>query len=225
MKLKKDVRLLLFVGVLLLLFCLLTVLLLTVDVRPVGPLGSEVGLATLNAAVFSALGTSEVFAEIGELLGLFALLVMGGAALFGAVSLLRVRSLRRIDRGLLLLGGSYVLLLALYLLFEVVVVNCRPILADGALEASYPSSHTMLAVFVFLSGRLYARRYLGAQRAADIALGATAVALSLLTALSRLLAGVHWLTDILGGLLLSLALLCFFAALLRRFDGKGRASR
>lgn len=225
MKSKKDLRLLLAGGVLLLLFCLLTVLLLTVDVRPVGPLGSEVGLAGLNAAAFSALGTSETFLEIGELLGLFALFVVGGAALFGIVSLVRVRSLRRIDRGLLLLGGFYAILLALYVLFEVAVLNYRPVMTGGVLEASYPSSHTMLAVFVFIGGWLFARRYLAGRRAADIALGAVALVFSLATALSRLLAGVHWLTDILGGLLLSGALVCFFAALLCRLDARARDFR
>lgn len=225
MKSKKEKRLLLAGGVLLLLFCLLTVLLLTVDVRPVGPLGSEVGLAGLNAAVFSALGTSETFLEIGELLGLFALFVVGGAALFGIVSLVRVRSLRRIDRGLLLLGGFYAILLALYVLFEVAVLNYRPVMTGGVLEASYPSSHTMLAVFVFIGGWLFARRYLAGRRAADIALGAVALVFSLATALSRLLAGVHWLTDILGGLLLSGALVCFFAALLCRLDARARDFR
>ena len=225
MKSKKDLRLLLAGGVLLLLFCLLTVLLLTVDVRPVGPLGSEVGLAGLNAAAFSALGTSETFLEIGELLGLFALFVVGGAALFGIVSLVRVRSLRRIDRGLLLLGGFYAILLALYVLFEVAVLNYRPVMTGGVLEASYPSSHTMLAVFVFIGGWLFARRYLAGRRAADVALGTTAALLSLITALSRLLAGVHWLTDVIGALLLSGALLCFFAALLCRLDARTRDFR
>ena len=98
-------------------------------------------------------------------------------------------------------------------------------MTDGVLEASYPSSHTMLAVFVFVSGWLYARRYLAGHRAADIALGAAAFLLSALTALSRLLAGVHWLTDVLGGLLLSLALVLFYAALLCRIGAKGRGSR
>ena len=222
MKLKKEKSVLLVGGLLLLLFCLLTVLLLTVDVRPVGPEGSEVGLAGVNAAVFSALGTSAVFYELGETLGLLSLLVVGVAVLFGAVSLIRRRSLRRVDRGLLLLGGFYAAVLALYALFEVAVVNCRPVLLEGVLEASYPSSHTMLAVFVFMSGWLYARRYLAGRRAADIALGTTAALLSLATALFRLLAGVHWLTDVLGGLLLSGALVCFFFALLCRMDAKER---
>ena len=225
MKLTKDVRLLLAGGALLLLFCLLTVLLLTVDIRPVGPLGSEVGLAGLNEAAFSALGTSGVFSDIGELCGLLALLAVGAAALFGAVSLIRTRSLRRLDRGLLLLGGFYAALLALYVLFEVAVVNCRPVLQEGVLEASYPSSHTMLAVFAFLGGWLFARRYLAGRRAADVALGTTAALLSLITALSRLLAGVHWLTDVIGALLLSGALLCFFAALLCRLDARTRDFR
>ena len=218
----RDKRLLLAGGILLLLFCLLTVLLLTVDVRPVGPLGSEVGLGGLNAAVFSALGTSEVFYDLGEVLGLLSLLVVGAAALLGAVSLIRMRSLLRVDRALLLLGGFYVAVLALYALFEVAVVNFRPVLEGGVLEASYPSSHTMLAVFVFMSGWLYARRHLAGRPAADIALGIAAVLLSLATGLFRLLAGVHWLTDVLGGLLLAGALVLLYAALLCRMDTKGR---
>lgn len=222
MKLTRDKRLLLAGGILLLLFCLLTVLLLTVDVRPVGPLGSEVGLAGLNAAAIEALGTSAVFYDLGEVLGLLSLLVVGAAALLGAILLIRTRSLLRVDRALLLLGGFYAAVLALYALFEVAVVNFRPVLEGGVLEASYPSSHTMLAVFVFMSGWLYARRHLAGRAAASRALGIVAVLLSLATGLFRLLAGVHWLTDVLGGLLLAGALVLLYAALLCRMDAKER---
>ena len=197
-----------------LLFALFTLLLLTVDVAPIGPQGSQIGLSGLNQAAREALGSSSLAYDISEILGL---LCLGGAAAFALIALvqwIRRRSLRLVDRGLILLGGAYVLTVVFYALFEVVVINYRPVLINGVLEASYPSSTTLLATCVLPTAILQ----LNTRIKQSVLRRAVAIALAALTAfmvIGRLLSGVHWLTDIIGGALLSAGLVLLYAALCR----------
>lgn len=198
-------------GGLFLLFALLTAAVLAVDVRPIGPEGSRIGLAALNGAVFAAIGTNAGWDLATDLLGAAALLTAVGFAGLGLWQLARRRSLARVDGDLLLLGGVYLLAALFYLLFECFTVNFRPILVEGALEAAFPSSHTLLVVCILSTAILQLRRRLarGPIRAALSALAAAGMAL---TAVGRLCSGMHWLTDILGGILLGLALTALYAA-------------
>ena len=139
------------------LFLLFTTLVARFDVRPVGPDGSEVGFAAINQFVFRCLGVHLVWYEITDRLGLLAILFALGFAVLGLVQLLTRRSIRKVDPGILALGGFYVLVIACYLFFETVVVNCRPVLMDGCLEPSYPSSHTMLVVCIMASSAIQVR--------------------------------------------------------------------
>lgn len=66
----------------------------------------------------------------------------------GATQLVRHRSLFAVDPDLLLLGVYYVLIAAAYLLFEAFPINYRPIPIDGVMEASYPSSTTLLVLSI-----------------------------------------------------------------------------
>ncbi len=136
-------------------FGLLTTLVLLVDVRPVGPGGSAVGLASLNLFVLQCLGGSPFWYRLTEALGLTAILCAAGFALLGLLQLLQRRSFRQVDRRLRYMGGFYALVLAVYLLFEALPVSFRPILVNGKLEASYPSSHTVLVLCVMGTALLY----------------------------------------------------------------------
>jgi len=200
-------------GICAVLFLVLTVLVLTVDVRPIGPEGSSIGLAALNGGVFALLGASGIWYEISELLGYIALGTMAFFAGLGAVQLIRRRSLRSVDRDILLMGLCYGVMLGLYILFELVVINCRPILVEGMLEASFPSSHTMLAAAVLGSAAVWAGRHYGGGLRKVVQLLCAVIAL--LTAVGRLLSGMHWFTDILAGLLLAAALVLGYAGLVK----------
>lgn len=191
------------------LFLVLTVLVLTVDVRPVGPEGSAIGLAALNGGVFALLGESGLWYEITELLGYIALGTMAFFAGMGALQLISRKSLRRVDRDILLLGLCYGVMLGLYILFELVVINCRPVLVEGVLEASFPSSHTMLVVTVLGSAAVWAGRHCGGGLRKVVQ--GICLSIALLTAVGRLLSGMHWFTDILAGLLLAGALVMGYA--------------
>lgn len=211
---KKAKRYFLLAGVLAVLFSAVTVLAATVDVQPIGPEEAMVGLAAVNGTVFHLLGASTIWYDITEWIGIAALAVAALFAGVGLCQLMRRRSLRGVDRGILILGAFYGVVAAVYLLFELVIINYRPVLIDGALEASYPSSHTMLVACVLGSAAILLRKYFPKKtllcRLADTA----AVVLSAVTAVGRLLSGMHWLTDIVGSMLISAALIALFRAAL-----------
>lgn len=205
-------------GVLLILFGVLILLLRTADVQPVGAGGTEIGLAAWNTAVRDAIGFHRVLYTVTGVIGYLTFAVPVFFVGLGGYQLIRRRGFRRVDADLYLLGGIYLLTGACYALFEKVIINYRPIFLSGeAPEASFPSSHTVLAVVLLgtaMAEIAYRVRVKWLLAAGEGFCGA------LLTALvcGRFFSGVHWLTDILGGLLLGGALLLAFlsgAAILR----------
>lgn len=212
MSLKKKIREKYALAIIfLILFAALTVLVQRVDVQPVGPNGSEIGFAKINTAVHEKLGENEKCYELTKLIGYAAIATAPCFALLALVQLIRRKSLKGVDGDLWALAACYVLLAACYVAFEKYVVNYRPILVDGALEASYPSSHTMLTTALFgmtivqMKKRVRVRPLRGL---IDLVLGIAIAAM----AVGRLMSGVHWLTDIVGGLLIGFALVALYDA-------------
>lgn len=189
---------------LLLLFVALTVCLLCIDVRPAGESQAPVGFATLNEAVFDALGQSGGASTLSKLCGIVIIGAIGAFCVLGLVQVIARKGILRADKGLYVMAGGFVLLAAAYVLFEIFVINYRPVLDEGQLAASYPSSHAMLAVAVAGMGTAYLLGHVKSL-AWRISLVALLDVLAAVTVAGRLLGGVHWLTDILGGCLYGLA--------------------
>ncbi len=193
------------------LFVLLIILLKTVDVAAVGPDGTSVGFSHLNVSFHETFPLNMTIYKLTEILGYLALLVAAAFALLGFLQLIRTKSLDGVDRQIYCLAGLYVVMGILYVLFEKLIINYRPEILPGeaAVEASFPSSHTMLACVIFGSAYTMLGFYmekntarLGLQIALDI--------LIFFTVFGRLICGVHWFTDILGGLFISTALVSLF---------------
>ena len=125
-------------------FALWTAIVRFVDVKAIGPDGSSVGLATLNGFVHKLTGVNWILYTVTDWLGLVPIAVALGFAILGLAQLIKRKSLWKVDRDILLLGIFYIVVIAFYVFFEIVVINYRPILIDGRIEASYPSSTTML---------------------------------------------------------------------------------
>ena len=195
-------------------FLLWTTALLFVDVQPIGPLGSRVGFASLNRAVHDLTGVHPDLYALTDWLMLvpFAVCVAFGA--LGLCQLIARRSLRRVDRSLLVLGGFYIAVIAIYLFFEYFVVNYRPVLIDGVLEASYPSSTTVLVLCVMPAATMMLRAR-SKNRALARCVNALIFAFTAFMVIGRLLSGVHWLTDILGGALISASLVTMVSPFIR----------
>lgn len=188
-------------------FILWTVALFFIDVQAIGPQGSSVGFATLNRFVHDLTGVHLSLYTITDWLGLIPVGVMLGFAVFGLAQWIKRRSLPAVDRSILALGGFYLLIMAVYILFEFFVVNRRPILIDGYLEASYPSSTTLLVLCVMPTAALQ----LHARTKSRVIIAAI-VAFTLFMVIGRLLSGVHWFSDIIGGILLSAGLVSLYRA-------------
>lgn len=197
--------------VLLLTFVALTVALVCVDVQKAGESQAPVGFATLNEAVFEAIGQSALCLKVSELCGALMIAAVGAFGVLGLVQVIRRKGILRADRELYFMAGGLVLLAVAYVLFEVLVINYRPVLEDGELAASYPSSHTMLAVAVAGMSAIYLLR----RRKPGIwhgLLSAALIGLACVTVTLRLFSGVHWLTDIVGGLLLGGVIVAAYGA-------------
>ena len=183
-------------------FVLWTVLVCFVDVRTIGPEGSSVGFATLNGFVHELTGVNWLLYTVTDWLGLVPIAVALGFAILGLVQLIKRKSLWKVDHSILALGVFYIVVMAAYVFFEMVVINYRPTLIDGYLEASYPSSTTMLVMCVMPTAamQLNARiKNTVFRRCAIIAI----VAFTAFMVIGRFLSGVHWITDIIGGALFS----------------------
>ena len=188
------------------------ILLCTVDVRKIGPFESAVGLATFNNNIFSKLGQSNLWYKVTEFLGYLPILTALGFAALGAYRLIKTKKLSGIGDDVIALGIVFILVAAFYVLFEIAVINHRPILIDGELEASFPSSHTMLAVSVLgCAGEYFFNSKL--KNAVRFILHALFNTVLILTVVGRLLSGVHWFTDIVGGVLLGFALIFTYKVL------------
>lgn len=192
-------------------FVLWTVLLSFVDVRAIGPDGSSVGFAALNGYVHERIGVNIPLYTITDWLGLVPIGVAFGFAMLGLAQWIKRKSLLKVDRSLLALGGFYMVVLAAYIFFEIVVINYRPTLIDGYLEASYPSSTTMLVMCMMPAAMIQ----LHARIENDVFRRCVMISIAVFIVfmvIGRLVSGVHWLSDIIGGALISAGLVMIYAS-------------
>lgn len=195
-----------------------TILVKIIDVAPIGPNNSQVGFSKINSFFHNLLGSNMTIYKITEILGMIPLLMAGIYAIIGVVELIKRKSLTKVDYEIYALAGLYVVVLGLYVFFEKCIINYRPILIDGVLEASYPSSHTLMALCIcgssiIVNKRIFNKKIFNLENKLSIFLVATIV-------LGRFISGVHWFSDILGGIFISLALLSSFYTIISSFSHK-----
>ena len=193
-------------------FSLLIVLVKTADVAAIGPEGTTIGLSALNGAVHNAIGYNAIWYKISEIAGALAFPVIAVFAFYGLYQLIKGKGFKAVDKDLYLLAILYISVIAIYIFFELVVINYRPVLEDGNLAASFPSSHTLLAITVYGSAIIVIKDIV-MKREIKAAVIAVLSILMVLTVCARMLSGVHWATDIIGSILLSASLLLLFKSI------------
>lgn len=195
-----------------------TILVKIIDVAPIGPNNSEVGFSKINGFFHNLLGSNMTIYKITEILGIIPLLMAGIYAIIGLVELIKRKSLTKVDYEIYALAGLYVVVLGLYVFFEKCIINYRPILIDGVLEASYPSSHTLMALCIcgssiIVNKRIFHKKIFNLENKLSIFLMITII-------LGRFISGVHWFSDIIGAIFISLALLSSFYTAISSFTHK-----
>ena len=209
---KKNGKKLLISGIMLILaFILWTILIQTFDVKPVGQNGTNIGFAAFNRRFFELNGVHMTLYTVTDWLGLvpvFVCMIFGG---IGFVQLIKRKSLFKVDYDITLLGIYYIIVIFFYLIFEMIPINYRPVPIDGRMEASYPSSTTLLVMSVMPTLIFQARRRLKSFALKRV-IAVFTVSFSVFTVTGRLISGVHWFSDIFGGILLSAALFTVYKA-------------
>lgn len=190
-------------------FVIWTVLIQTIDVRTVGVNGTEIGFAEFNCWFHELTGVHMSIYTITDWLGLVPVFICIGFGVMGLGQLIKRRSLFKVDRDIIFLGIYYVIVILGYLIFEMIPINYRPILIEGRMEASYPSSTTLLVLGVMPTLVEQLKRRVGNVRIKKMVIIA-AVGFSVFMVLGRLVSGVHWFTDIVGSVLLSAGLFCYY---------------
>ena len=182
----------------------------TFDVGAIGPNNSRVGFSGINGWFKDLVGYNDLLYKVAEVLGLVTFGIVAMYALIGLYQLIKRKSLFKVDKEIIILGCFYVVVLALYVLFDKFAINYRPILMDGELEPSFPSSHTMLAICVCASSLIISKHFINRKYVKGVNIATIVLMVSV--AISRLLSGVHWFSDIVGGVIISLTLIMYFKA-------------
>ena len=205
---KKEKKNLFICAGLILFAIIYTCLVKVVDVQPVGAEGSNIGFATINKFVFDNIGFNNIWYKITEILGYVPILFVGVYGLIGMYQLIKGKSFAKVDKELICLAIFYVIVIALYVFFEKVIINYRPVILDEGLEASYPSSHTLMSLClcgssILINKKLFKNKYTNIMNIINYIM-------IIVIVVGRLISGVHWFTDILGGIIISSALLKTF---------------
>ncbi|MBP1534800.1 MAG: phosphatase PAP2 family protein [Ruminiclostridium sp.] len=212
---EKNGRKLLFAGSgFMAVFIIWTMLIQTVDVQPVGQNGTNIGFAGLNQWFHKMTGVHMTLYTVTDWLGLVPIAVCMGFSVIGFIQLVRRKNLFKVDGDILLLGVFYILVIAGYLIFEMIPINYRPLLIEGRIEASYPSSTTLLVVSVMPTLAFQVQRRVKSN-ALNYAIYACTAVFTLFMVVGRTISGVHWLTDIIGALQLSAGLYLLYHGTVR----------
>lgn len=195
-------------------FVLWTAAVCTIDVQPIGPRKSSVGFASINSFFHECTGVHMLLYTITDWLGLVPLAFIFGFAFLGLKQWIQRKSILKVDFSILILGGFYLIVLAAYILFEEFAINYRPVLIDGFLEASYPSSTTLLVMCVMPTAMIQLKKRMRNKRLQRCMLISNSVFTAFMV-IARLISGVHWLSDIIGSVLLSIGLVMLYAILIQ----------
>lgn len=194
--------------ILLIISIIYTLIVKFIDVKEIGPNNSSVGLSGINKWFSNLIGSNMTIYKISELLGYIVMLLVVIYGCIGLYQLVKRKNITKVDKEIIKLGLFYVLMLIVYVLFEKIEINYRPILIDGELEASYPSSHTILALCICFSSLITSKKYFNKNYIKIINL--VTIVLTSLVLFLRIISGVHWISDIIGGIIISFLLISIY---------------
>ena len=186
-------------------FAVWTMLIQIIDVQAVGINNTNIGFATFNTWFHSLTGANMTLYTITDWLGLVPVFVGVCFGFLGFIQLIKRKNLLKVDFDIRLLDVYYIIVVFCYLIFEMIPINYRPIFINGFAEASYPSSTTLLVLGVMPTLIFQANRRIKSDKIKKI-ICVIIILFSVFMVVGRLVSGVHWFTDIVGSILLSMGL-------------------
>ena len=211
---KRNGKRVLFLGSMLIVaFVIWTALIQIVDMKPIGPNGTKIGFSSFNGWFHKLTGVHMTLYIVTDWLGLVPVFICIIFGSIGFIQLVKRKSLFKVDYDIIFLGIYYIVVIVSYLIFEMIPINYRPILIEGRMEASYPSSTTLLVLCVMLTLIEQVNRRLENKVVRKI-ICIFASCFSMFMIVGRLVSGVHWFTDIVGAVILSLGLFYMYKGII-----------
>ena len=191
--------------ILIIISILFTILVKIIDVQPIGVNETSIGFSTINKFIFNKIGTNLLWYHITDYLGIITIFIALTYTIVGFIQLIKRKNIFKIDKEILILGLFYIIVILLYIFFEKFIINYRPILIDNHIEPSYPSSHILMTLCIcgssiIINKKLYQNKF-------TKIMNILSIIIIILTIIGRLISGVHWFTDIIGGIIISTSLL------------------
>lgn len=184
-------------------FIIFTIGVMNIDVMAIGPKDGKVGFSTINKKVFEIFGQNDKWDQVSDKLLSISVFVELGFILITIFQIIKRKSLFKIDYDISIFFILYIIFALINVFFDYIAINNRPIIEDGKVEASYPSTHTFMTVFMlgFLMIEIWCRIK---NKAIKNIIYTICVIIMIAMPILRVIAGRHWLTDVIGGVILGL---------------------
>jgi undecaprenyl-diphosphatase len=212
---KKFINLYTILGCSFLVLFIILMLLLNVDKAVIAESGKEVGLSHINNLV--SYSYKENIDFMTDLLMYITFTVVVFEAGLGLYQLIKGKSLFKVDIEIIIFGIALVVMVALWLLFDYVIkINVRP---THEAEGSFPSTHVLITTFLALASHAFIC-YQYENKFAKYGSLLIAVSIIALVLFGRVASGMHYITDVTGGLFLGLALYFCTFGIIKVFKAK-----
>ena len=123
------------------------------------------------------------------------------------------KSLKKVDKHLLWMPLPLALMAIVYVVFDKLwILSTRP---DGSGEPSFPSTHVMVVTTIFLLTAIAIRKYIKS-RTMRVVLDILMLALITLVCFGRVLANMHWVSDVIGGLIFAVIFAVIYYLTIRK---------
>lgn len=138
--------------------------------------------------------------KITDIILITAIAILGVFAILSLTEWVKRKSLKKVDKELLAMLPSLALMAITYFIFDkLFILNTRP---NGSGEPSFPSTHTMVTATIFLMTMFALPKYIK-NKSLRIILDVVMAILIVLVSIGRVAANMHWVSDVVGGLIFS----------------------
>ena len=153
------------------------------------------------------------WSKITDIILVASIAVLGVFAVLGLYQWIKRKSLKKVDKPLLVMLVPLAFMAATYIIFDkFLILNTRP---NGSGEPSFPSTHTMVVATIFLLAAIILPNYIKS-KTARIILDTIMLLFIILVSVGRVLANMHWVSDVVGGLIFAVIFATIYYLTLRR---------
>ena len=153
------------------------------------------------------------WSKITDIILIAALAVFAVFAILGLCQWIKRKSLKKVDKPLLLSLIPLSLMAATFIIFEkFLILNTRP---NGSGEPSFPSTHTMVVATIFLLTAIILPNYIKS-KTARVIMDIVMLLFIILVSVGRVLANMHWVSDVVGGLIFAAIFAVIYYLILRK---------